>query len=358
MTIRQLFYRLVSIGALENSRQDYVKVSRIMTIARNDGRVEWDAIVDRSRPDYAPSVWDDAAEYGQTLRSSYRKDYWRTQPTHVEIWVEKDAVVGSIEDLTDYPFFTDGDARRILDNLLQKPTDRARVHAAMKAVEQDKENERTNTAVMGEGFKAAGEWLDKFLAVATLYQDSAQLWLELEKAVLALEIAIKRGTGNASKNRRYLAEYTNLLEDQERIVAQSIDQLESLMPAADACIKILAKAGLLQMAILELGDRVREALVQKHLAAAKNPWHRLRLQKARLLVDWYHLLETSGAELKKATSAERTLWGAIFAAGNFSEFEMQLLGCSRADAANFKRTVRYRTVSLFEQCDSSSRDLA
>jgi hypothetical protein len=37
MTIRQLFYRLVSAGALENSRNDYVKVSRIMTIARNDG---------------------------------------------------------------------------------------------------------------------------------------------------------------------------------------------------------------------------------------------------------------------------------------------------------------------------------
>jgi hypothetical protein len=100
MTIRQLFYRLVSIGALENSRPDYVKVSRIMTIARNDGRVDWDAIVDRSRPDYAPTVWTDAAEYVETIRNGYRKDYWNTQPALVEIWVEKDAVVGSIEDLT------------------------------------------------------------------------------------------------------------------------------------------------------------------------------------------------------------------------------------------------------------------
>src|SRR5258707_705386 len=100
MTIRQLFYRLVSAGALENCRNDYVKVSRIMTIARNDGRVDWDAIVDRSRADYAPTVWDDAAEYVETLKAGYRKDYWKLQPAHVEIWVEKDAVVGSIEQLT------------------------------------------------------------------------------------------------------------------------------------------------------------------------------------------------------------------------------------------------------------------
>jgi hypothetical protein len=101
MTIRQLFYRLVSLGALENSRPDYVKVSRIMTIARNDGRVDWEAIVDRSRADYAPTVWDDAAEYVETLKHGYRKDYWKMQPALVEVWVEKDAVVGSIEDLTD-----------------------------------------------------------------------------------------------------------------------------------------------------------------------------------------------------------------------------------------------------------------
>ena len=100
MTIRQLFYRLVSIGALENSRGDYVKVSRIMTIARNDGRVDWDAIVDRSRPDYAPNVWTDTVEFVETLSYGYRKDYWNLQPEFVEIWVEKDAIVGSIEDLT------------------------------------------------------------------------------------------------------------------------------------------------------------------------------------------------------------------------------------------------------------------
>jgi hypothetical protein len=50
MTVRQLFYRLVSVGQLENTHADYRGVSRILTIAGEDGRIDWDAIVDRSRP--------------------------------------------------------------------------------------------------------------------------------------------------------------------------------------------------------------------------------------------------------------------------------------------------------------------
>jgi hypothetical protein len=101
MTVRQLFYRLVSIGLLENSQAHYAKVSRVMTIARKDGRIEYDLIVDRSRPTYSPSVWRDPGQYAKTIQHSYRKDYWETQPVHVEIWAEKDAVIGSIQDLTD-----------------------------------------------------------------------------------------------------------------------------------------------------------------------------------------------------------------------------------------------------------------
>jgi hypothetical protein len=101
MTIRQLFYRLVSIEAIKNTRNDYQRVSSVMTKARNDGRVSFDDIVDRSRPEYCPSVWRDAWSYGRTVSRSYRKDYWDMQPERCEVWVEKDAVIGSIEDTTD-----------------------------------------------------------------------------------------------------------------------------------------------------------------------------------------------------------------------------------------------------------------
>jgi hypothetical protein len=100
MTIRQLFYRLVSQGLIPNDRKNYQLVSRIMTKARDDGRIPFEYITDRSRPEYKPSVFEDAAGYADVVRRAYRKDYWHNQPNHVELWVEKDAIIGSIEDVT------------------------------------------------------------------------------------------------------------------------------------------------------------------------------------------------------------------------------------------------------------------
>ena len=99
MTIRQLFYRLVSKQRVPNNLASYQLVSRIMTKCRDDGRCPFEWIADRSRPVYASSVFDDAVQYADTVRGAYRKNYWATQPEHIEVWVEKDAIVGSIEDV-------------------------------------------------------------------------------------------------------------------------------------------------------------------------------------------------------------------------------------------------------------------
>lgn len=101
MTIRQLFYAFVVRELLRNVQSDYKRVSRMMTKARNDGRCPWAWIVDRSREIYAPTVWRDPAGYAHAVRNSYRKDYWEMQPEHCEVWIEKDAAIGSISDLCD-----------------------------------------------------------------------------------------------------------------------------------------------------------------------------------------------------------------------------------------------------------------
>lgn len=101
MTVRQLFYRLVSVAVIKNSRADYQKVSKVMTKAREDGRVDYQWIVDRSRPEYVPNVFKDLAGYGRAIHRSYRKDNWESQPNYVELWCEKDSVTGSIQDITD-----------------------------------------------------------------------------------------------------------------------------------------------------------------------------------------------------------------------------------------------------------------
>src|SRR6516225_4030078 len=99
MTVRQLFYRLVSTEELENTRADYVKLSRVLTRAREDGEIDFADIVDRSRPEYEPNVWGDLPGYLNAVKRGYRRDMWRDQPCHVEVWVEKDAIIGSIEGL-------------------------------------------------------------------------------------------------------------------------------------------------------------------------------------------------------------------------------------------------------------------
>jgi hypothetical protein len=102
MTIRQLFYQLVSVLVIENCLRDYRRVSRAMTIARRDGRVDYDWIVDRSRVTIYSSNWSNVAEIGEVMEmqlKQYRRDYWQDQPTYCEIICEKDALTGSLEEV-------------------------------------------------------------------------------------------------------------------------------------------------------------------------------------------------------------------------------------------------------------------
>ena len=102
MTIRQLFYRLVSVAEIENCLRDYQRVSIAMTKAREDGRVPYEWIVDRSRATYSSGGWTNLHALGDVLERAlvnYRRDYWQDQPYYVEVWCEKDAVTGSIEEI-------------------------------------------------------------------------------------------------------------------------------------------------------------------------------------------------------------------------------------------------------------------
>jgi hypothetical protein len=104
MTIRQLFYRLVSQATIENRLPDYQRVSKAMTKARKDGRVPYEWIVDRSRSSYHNPGWSGLEGLGRVIENTlinYRRDYWQEQPALVEVWCEKDAVTGSIQELCD-----------------------------------------------------------------------------------------------------------------------------------------------------------------------------------------------------------------------------------------------------------------
>ena len=73
MTVRQLFYRLVSANVIPNDLASYQRVSEAMTKSRDDGRCPFAWIADRSRPIYEAGGFIDAVEYADTIRGGYRK---------------------------------------------------------------------------------------------------------------------------------------------------------------------------------------------------------------------------------------------------------------------------------------------
>jgi hypothetical protein len=101
MTLRQLYYRLISAGALCNDQKEYKRLLHLMTRLREAGEVPRSWIVDHVRSTLKPSSWTGLADFAETVREAYRKDFWASLDHHVEIFVEKDAVAGTIQPVTE-----------------------------------------------------------------------------------------------------------------------------------------------------------------------------------------------------------------------------------------------------------------
>lgn len=99
LTLRQLYYQLVSRGAIGNTVREYKNLSVTMTNARMAGLIDWDHIEDRSRNALMPPHWDGASHILRDARDTFRVDRWAGQRRHVEIWCEKDALTSVLEPL-------------------------------------------------------------------------------------------------------------------------------------------------------------------------------------------------------------------------------------------------------------------
>lgn len=97
LTLRQLYYQHVARGLIENTERNYKRLGGIISDGRLAGLIDWDAIEDRTRNLRGLSHWSDPAEIIQSALWSFRIDKWDNQPNRVEVWVEKDALIGVIE---------------------------------------------------------------------------------------------------------------------------------------------------------------------------------------------------------------------------------------------------------------------
>jgi hypothetical protein len=101
MTVRQVYYQLVSRQVIKNTRSAYQSVSKLLVDARKRGEIPWDWIEDRLRRPRSTSMWSDLPDFFETVRRAYRRDVWQDQPAYLEVWLEKDALSGIFEDVLD-----------------------------------------------------------------------------------------------------------------------------------------------------------------------------------------------------------------------------------------------------------------
>lgn len=100
LTLRQLYYQLVSRDVIPNNPREYAKLSILLREGRMGGIVDWEAIEDRVRvPDIPPS-WDKPADIIQSAENSYAVPRMEGQKCYVEVFVEKDALSGVLKRVT------------------------------------------------------------------------------------------------------------------------------------------------------------------------------------------------------------------------------------------------------------------
>jgi hypothetical protein len=97
LTLRQLYYQFVAKG-LPNNQSEYKRLGDIVSKGRWAGLIDWSAIEDRTRnlegrtyTTSDPQSMIESAGYG------YTEDLWGGgQDRYVEVWIEKEALVGVI----------------------------------------------------------------------------------------------------------------------------------------------------------------------------------------------------------------------------------------------------------------------
>jgi hypothetical protein len=100
LTLRQLYYQLVSRDIIPNQQKEYSKLSILLKEGRMGGIVDWEAIEDRMRVPKIPYYVKGIENAIEDTIDQYRLDRQIGQDTYLEVWVEKDALSGVLSRIT------------------------------------------------------------------------------------------------------------------------------------------------------------------------------------------------------------------------------------------------------------------
>jgi len=130
LTLRGLYYRLVARDLFPDSRRwkkmptgrfvrdengtknadpNYKWLGDILNDARLAGLVDWNHLEDVTRSLRDLAHWDSPESIIDAVADQYRTNRWAQQSYHVEVWIEKDALLGAVQGVcqgNDVPYFS------------------------------------------------------------------------------------------------------------------------------------------------------------------------------------------------------------------------------------------------------------
>ena len=109
LTLRQVYYQLVARDYIPNNERSYKNIGNLINDARMAGLIDWLAIQDRTRNIRRNSHWTSPSDIMGSVLYSYAIDKRKDQPNYIEVWVEKDALIGIVQQVAsslDVPCFS------------------------------------------------------------------------------------------------------------------------------------------------------------------------------------------------------------------------------------------------------------
>lgn len=101
MTVRQVFYRLVSGGVIAKTEAEYKStIVRLLAEMRRAGEIPYGWIADNTRWMRKPRTHSSLEAALELTAETYRRSLWNNQDAYVEVWLEKDALAGVLYEIT------------------------------------------------------------------------------------------------------------------------------------------------------------------------------------------------------------------------------------------------------------------
>ena len=100
MTVRQMFYALVSHFGLAKTESAYNRVGYHLLKMRRLAIIPYSFIADSTRWMRKPTTFAGIDAFLEITQKTYRRMLWIDQPAYVEVWCEKDALAGVLYEIT------------------------------------------------------------------------------------------------------------------------------------------------------------------------------------------------------------------------------------------------------------------